>query len=122
MSKADRSASILFALANIKDHRLRELYVAMLDNIWPGFRCSYDCDLGLKVHYRSDRITFRHLPKTLVTAAGYIEEVHPDGSAQVMKSPDNRLGLLKHSTRALSELTGEMPRPPRSVWEILFDD
>lgn len=122
MSKADKAASLLFALNHIKDHGLREQYVAMLDEIWPGLRCSYDPLDGLRIHYRSDRIAFRHLPKTLTVAAGYIEEVHPDGSARVMKSPTNHLGPLKVSTRALSELNGELPRRPRSVWEILFSD
>ncbi len=122
MRKADTAAALLRAISAASLPGLKEEYSRRLDALWPGIRCSYSEQRGLQVFFRSDHASLEHLPRTLLGAADYIEEVLLDGRGRVHKNLRGPEGPIPLATMRISELEGVLPRRNPSVWTHLLED
>lgn len=121
-STADIAAALIKAYSSASMPSLRQEYTKHLDGVWPGIRCSYDLNSGLKAHFRSDQVPFKHLPRSILEIADYVEEISSTGQALVRKNTRGPTGPIPCPTRPLSDFSGVLPRPHPTVWEHIFAD
>ena len=108
-------------LQSVQGLEEKQVYADMLDQLYPDVRVRLNAEGRMLLYYPVEKV--RTAPKSMCFTAYYVEEVHQDGTAKVIKDalggrPGLRLPRATIKLDAFPSMRFNVPPPP-TAWERL---